>query len=99
MDWGEIAIAHKKHRGVIDEYNASRTAAGRQIDPQTAEVTWWHGNIDPYGMEANLPSEDYCYGELYFARAPSSDVWVWFGDLPDATCEELKRRIDAGIAN
>ena len=27
------------------------------------------------------------------------DVWVWFGDLPDATCEELKRRIDAGIAN
>jgi hypothetical protein len=23
-------------------------------------------------------------GRKYFARSPGSDIWVWFGDLPDA---------------
>jgi hypothetical protein len=33
----------------------------------------------------------------YFARAPGSDEWVDFGDLPDETREAIWRREDARI--
>jgi hypothetical protein len=31
-----------------------------------------------------------------FARASHSDIWVEFPDLPDATREEVERRLAAG---
>jgi hypothetical protein len=52
--------------------------------------------LDPYGVKPDLPRECQCVGRVYFARAPGSGMWVWFGDLPDATRDRLLARIDAG---
>jgi hypothetical protein len=72
---------------VTAEYlDALRKAVGLQIDPDTAEVEWTYAQtLDPYGDDLNLPEEYQQVGREYFARSPKSDVWVWFGDLPDAT--------------
>ena len=65
---------------------ASRKEAGFKIDPETAEVDWEYAQVlDPYGVYPELPEESQQVGRAYFARSPGSDVWVWFGDLPDAT--------------
>jgi hypothetical protein len=70
--------------------NALRQAVGRQIDPETAEVEWTYAQtLDPYGDDPDLPEEYQQVGREYFARCPGSDVWVWFGDLPDATRDAL----------
>lgn len=62
--------------------------AGSKISPATAEVTWWYVNcFDVYGLEPDLP--DVAIGRGYFARAPGSDIWVEFGDLPDQTSAAL----------
>lgn len=67
-----------------------RKQAGLRIDPNTAEVEWVYAQtLDPYGFEPELPAEYQQIGREYFARSPGSDVWVWFGDLPDATREAL----------
>jgi hypothetical protein len=71
--------------------------AGQQIDPETAEVEWTYIHlIDPYGV---LPQEiidhDDCVGRGYFARAPGSDLWVEFDDLPDATVEALWQKTES----
>jgi hypothetical protein len=67
--------------------------AGRHIDPTTAEVDWKYGPIlDPYGIGQEIPEEGRCIGRLYFARAPGSDIWVWFGDLLEATSKALWER-------
>lgn len=61
-----------------------------RIDPATAEVNWIYGQVaDPYGLDPDLPEENYCVGRLYFARDPASDIWVEFGDLPEDTREAL----------
>jgi hypothetical protein len=68
---------------------------GLKIDPETAEVDWWYvQTVDPYGVldKWELPEEFDCVGREYFARAPGSDVWVWFGDLPEQTVERLRQR-------
>jgi hypothetical protein len=72
--------------------------AGQQIDPETAEVDWDYAEVlDPYGLFP--PEEQYsCVGRAYFARAPGSNVWVEFGDLPDATRESLWRRHSSKLA-
>jgi hypothetical protein len=44
---------------------------------------------DPYFVMPELPREGWCIGRGYFARSPGSGVWVWFGDLPEATAEAL----------
>lgn len=71
-----------------DERNAwlaSRQEAGLKIDPETAEVEWIYAlTLDPYGVYPELPEEYRQVGREYFARSPGSDVWVLFGDLPDA---------------
>ena len=71
-----------------DERNAwlaSRKEAGLKIDPETAEVEWTYTQtLDPYGVYPELPEEYRQVGREYFARSPGSDVWVLFGDLPDA---------------
>jgi hypothetical protein len=38
------------------------------------------------------PEECQQVGREYFARSPGSDIWVWFGDLPEATRTALWER-------
>jgi hypothetical protein len=84
-----------------DERNAwlaSRKEAGLKIDPETAEVEWTYAQtLDPYGVYPLLP-EEYCVGREYFARSPGDDVWVWFGDLPQATRNALWEKHKAKLA-
>jgi hypothetical protein len=85
---------HKDNKLV--KWLAARKEAGLHIDPETAEVTGNYGQIlDPYGVDPYLPAECQQGGWDYFARAPESHVWVWFGDLPDATRAILDAK-DAG---
>ena len=72
----------------VEYLNALRKAAGAAIDPQTAEVTWGYGYVlDPYDDGRDIPPEGKCVGRDYFAR-----LWIWFGDLPDATRRTLEER-------
>jgi hypothetical protein len=74
----------------VKKWLAIRKNAGRHIDPKTAEVMWEYGQtLDPYGIDPDLPEEMQQIGRNYFARSPGSDVWVEFGDLPEATREAL----------
>jgi hypothetical protein len=68
-----------------ESWHALLEIAGRQIDPDNAEVYWRFG----YGVYPDLPPECDCVGRCYFARAPGSRVWVEFGDLPEATRQAL----------
>jgi hypothetical protein len=71
-------------------WHALLKIAGRQIDPENAEVRWRFGQVvHPYGVDPDLPPEFDCVGRCYFARAPGSRVWVEFGDLPEATRQAL----------
>ena len=75
----------------VEEWLAIRKEAGIAIDPQTAEVMWEYGyTIDPYGVYADLSDEGEQIGREYFARAPGSNLWVHYGDLPDATLDALR---------
>jgi hypothetical protein len=66
-----------------------RKEAGRHIDPETAEVAWTYAYVvDPYGIEI-VPEEYQCVGREYFARAPGSDMWICFSDLPKAVHKAL----------
>jgi hypothetical protein len=97
-DCGENALAFKRIYAASDDYDAKCTAAGLQIDPETAQVTCWYGNyFDTYRMKPYLPGQLMGGSErLLFARAPGSDLWIFFADLPEATRKELRRKIDAG---
>jgi hypothetical protein len=75
----------------VEQWLAIRKEAALHIDPESAEVRsiyTWLG--DPYGVYDD--SDDQAEREC-FARAPGSDVWVWFGDLPDVTRKALADRI------
>ena len=79
----------------VEQWLAIRKEAGLEIDPQTAEVYWEHGQIlDPYGVYQDLPEEAQVIGRVYFARSPDSDISVCFDDLPDTTREALWERDD-----
>ncbi len=81
------------------EWAAWRKAAGRQIDPETAEVEWWYAlTLDPYGVCNDLPDECKQVGREYFARSPETDVWISFDDLPDATRDALWEKHKANLA-
>jgi hypothetical protein len=70
---------------------------GQNIDPETAEVTfWWTQVLDPYGVYGNLPEECHCGGRSYFACAPGSEMWVCFDDLPEETVTRIWERISSG---
>ena len=78
----------------IKEFRDRRREAGRKIDPETAEVRGRCGNLfDPYEIDPLCP-EEYAddYGWNHFARSPGSDIWVYFGDLPAATLDALRKR-------
>jgi hypothetical protein len=92
----EIRAEEAAKEQKIQEWLAVRKEAARQIDPETAEVFWEHGNIaDPYGV-LRLPPEYECIGRCHFARAARSDIWVSFYHLTDATRERLWERIKSG---
>jgi hypothetical protein len=79
----------EKYRKFIDE----RIAEGKRIDPATAEVLChWAHCLDPYGVLDDLPEEFTCAGRSYFFRAPGSDIWVEFSDLPKATRRALNAK-------
>ena len=71
-----------------------RKEAGLKINPETAEVDWV-GRHSTIWRVPNFPRVPQV-GREYFARAPGSDIWVWFIDLPEATetalWEKLKRK-------
>src|SRR5260370_1735902 len=82
----------------VEQWLAIRKEAALRIDPDTAEVDWTYAQtLDPYGLDPELPEEFHQVGREYFARAPGSDIWLWFGDLPkateDALWEKHKRRL------
>jgi hypothetical protein len=81
----------------LKSFKALLRAIGQQIDPETAEVEWTYIQlVDPYGVfPQEIVDQHWCVGRGYFARAPGSDLWVEFGDLPDTTVEALWRRIES----
>jgi len=83
----------------VEQWLAIRKEAALQIDPETAEVEWTYAQtLDPYGVHPELPEEYQQVGRAYFARSPGSDVWVWFGDLPDPTRKALWEKHKAKLA-
>jgi hypothetical protein len=77
----------------LQEWLAIREEAAKHIDAETAEVKWTYAEtLDPYGLEPDLPEECRQIGREYFARAPDSAVWVWFGDLPAEITKPLWAR-------
>ena len=86
----EVVDTAKTADQIEKERLAIREEAGRKIDPETAEVMWKYAQmVDPYGDGLEIPDELWLVGRTYFARSPGSDIWVWFGDLPDATRDRL----------
>ena len=66
---------------------------GLKINPETAEVRCIYAQtLGPYGVYPDLPEEYQQVGREYFARSPDGDVWVNFGDLPEATRDALWRK-------
>jgi hypothetical protein len=83
----------------VEEWLEIRRQAGAKIDPNTAEVLWAYcETLDPYGIHSDLPEEESCVGREYFARSPGSDIWVWFGDLPDEVREKLWKMHSSKLA-
>ncbi len=83
----------------LAQWEAWRRAAGLHIDPETAEVLWNYTQVlDPYGIWPDIPEECDCVGRSYFARSPGMDVWVEFGDLPDATRDALWQKHESQLA-
>jgi hypothetical protein len=79
-----------------DEWLEVRRQEGKNIDPETAEVTfWWTEVLDPYGVY-DLPEEHHCVGRSYFAMRPGSKICVWDGDLPEETEKRIWERIKSG---
>ena len=86
----------------IEQWLAIRKEAALKIDPETAEVyRTFVLDTDPYGVldEWELPEEFHQIGSTYFARAPGSDIWVYFYDLPDTVVKKIwaKRRSQMGL--
>jgi hypothetical protein len=82
-----------------DLWLALRKIAGQQIDPDTAEVFCTYGlTLDPYGVYPDLPVEYRQVGPEYFARAPGTEVWVSFDDLPKETLDHLRARHSRKLA-
>ena len=82
-----------------DQWLNIRKQEGLKIDPNTAEVTWWYAwTLDPYGVHPDLPEEYHQAGREQFARSPGSEIWVWFGDLPMETADQLREKHKSNLA-
>jgi hypothetical protein len=78
------------NRPHVQWHLAMRKQEGRKIDPRTAEVTVRYAQFfDPYGLCSDLPDELWYVGRMEFARAPGSETWVVYRDLPEATRNAL----------
>jgi hypothetical protein len=89
----------RKQTEEVEQWLKIRKEAALKIDPQTAKVDWWYGQtLDPYRVHADLPEELRQVGREYFARSPGTDVWVWFGDLPEKVRDELWERHKSKLA-
>ena len=83
----------------VKQWLAIRKEAGVKIDPETAEVVWIYAQtLDPYRIYEDLPEECQQVGREYFARSPESDIWVEFGDLPEATRKALWKKHSRKLA-
>jgi hypothetical protein len=77
-------------RDKIREFLEARRCEALLIDPETADVNWWYSTVtDPYGIYPYDDVADDSVGRDYYARRPGSDIWVWFGDLPESVCDRL----------
>jgi hypothetical protein len=77
----------------IKEWLETRRLEGQKIDPETAEVIFLCTPVlDPYELSAIVRERYGCVGRSWFARARGSEIWVWFGDLPQQTKERLANR-------
>ena len=82
-----------------EEWLATRKEEAPKIDPSIAEVEWRYAyTLDPYCVCPDLPAECKQVGREYFARNPSSDIWVSFHDLPVDTRDALWGRHKAQLA-
>ena len=89
----EVAIEGAQRLPLIEQRRESRREAGRKIDPATALVTVAHRYLlDPYDDGYFIPLEARCMGAVEFARAPDSDEWIDFADLPEATVDALRKQ-------
>src|SRR4051794_12125572 len=79
----------------VQQWVEIRKAEGLKIDPETAEVDWaYRYTTDPCGVEKDLPDQCKQIGREWFARAPGSDIWVSFHDIPTALIPALRQRAD-----
>jgi len=79
-----------EHRALV----AMRIAAGKLIDPQTAEITWRYACMfDPYNDGLDVPEELQQVGREEFVRTLGADSWVHVRDLPETAREIILRRI------
>ena len=89
----------RERKAAVDEWLALRKEAALTIDPETAEVMWVYTQVlDPYGVIDDLREEELCVGRDSFARAPGSDIWVWFGDLPEDVSDALWKKHKSVLA-
>jgi hypothetical protein len=89
---------HENSQMTKEQWLAVRKEAALKIDPETAEVLWDYAlTLDPYGI-GGVPEEYQQVGREYFARSPGSDIWVWFGDLPDTTRDALWEKHKSRLA-
>jgi hypothetical protein len=80
-----------------EKWLAARKEAGRKIDPETAEIDRYYCcPHNPYGLypESEMPKELIGVSKEYFVRSPGSEIWVYDGDLPQATREALYKRLE-----
>ncbi len=78
------------------EWLATRREAGQLIKSASAETCWSYAQTsDPYGIYSEPPDEIWQVGREYFARAPGTDIWVHFDDLPEITRAALSLRCDS----
>ena len=96
----QLVLNGRVNRDCISEaeYNKrmeERRAAGLLIDPSTAETFWISENFfDVYSDGLPLFPQEILISRKSFARAPGSDIWVCFRDLPDATREAIWKRFE-----
>jgi len=72
----------------------ARPGIPRQIRFGYSRTGPYAQTLDPYGVmdEWELPEEFDQIGREHFARAPGSDICVWFGDLPEETRAKLAHK-------
>ena len=76
------------------EWLAVQMAEGLKINLETAEVECYYEARFEHGVYyPRLPEECRGIGREYFARAPGSDIWVRFQNLPKATRERLRAKL------